>query len=164
MTEGTTTASVTFANPTGGSGGYTYSYDFSDSGNFNITGSTSPSATIPESYVDDSGTVVVHGRIADSAGGYTDYTTGISITDVAPTPTITPPTWIMAGAAGTFTGSATSPTADRPRAVPKRGERWPSHTTAPDRHGQTGPQSFAKTAEPFPTPRLSHPGLGRLTR
>ena len=58
-------------------------------------------------------TLVVHGRITDSVGGYTDYTTGISINDVAPTPSITPPSPLVAGTAGTFTASATSPsTAD----------------------------------------------------
>ncbi len=114
VNEGTTTATVTFASPTGGSSGYKYSYDFNDSGTFEITGSSSATATIPESYVDDGpATLVVHGRITDSLGGYTDYTTSITVKDVAPTPTITPPSALTAGTAGTFTASATSPsTAD----------------------------------------------------
>ncbi len=109
VSEGTTTAQVAFTNPTGGSGSYTYSYDFGNTGTFEITGSTSPTATIPESYVDDAGTVVVRGRITDSAGAYTDYTTTIAINDVAPTPSITVPSGAEAGVAGTFQASATSP-------------------------------------------------------
>jgi PKD repeat protein len=113
VTEGTASAKVTFANPTGGTGGYTYSYDFNNDGTFEITGSSSASATLPESYVDDAGTLVVHGRITDSLGGFTNYTTSVTITDVAPTPTFTPPSSPIAGAAATFTASATSPsTAD----------------------------------------------------
>ncbi len=86
---GSTNATVTFSNPTGGSGGYTYSYDFNDSGTFEIINSSSPTATIPESYVDNGpATLVVHGRITDSAGDYSDYTTSITIKDVAPTATL----------------------------------------------------------------------------
>jgi PKD repeat protein len=110
VNEGITTAAVTFSNQTGGSGGYTYSYDFNNSGNFEITGSSSASATIPESYVDDGpATLVVHGRITDVAGGYTDYTTTITVSNVAPTPKITAPSSLVAGSAGTFTASATDP-------------------------------------------------------
>ncbi len=111
---GSTNATVTFSNPTGGTGGYTYSYDFKDSGTFEITGSSSPTATVPESYVDaGSSTLVVHGRITDSSGNYTDYTTSITVNDVPPTPTITAPSSLVAGTAATFTASATDPsTAD----------------------------------------------------
>ena len=114
VNEGTTTAMVSFSNPAGGSGGYTYSYDFNNSGSFEITGSSSASAAIPESYVDDGpATLVVHGRITDSLGGYTDYTTSIAINDVAPTPSISGPSSGTVGSALGFTGSATSPsTAD----------------------------------------------------
>jgi PKD repeat protein len=114
VSEGTTTAVVTFSNPIGGSGGYTYSYDFNNDGTFEITGSSSATSTIPESYVDDGpATLVVHGRITDSLGGYVDYTTTITVTNVTPIPSITPPFSLTAGSAGTFTASATDPsTAD----------------------------------------------------
>jgi PKD repeat protein len=113
VTAGTTSAQVTFTNPTGGSGSYTYSYDFGNTGNFQISGSSNTSAVIPESLVDAPGSVVVHGRITDSVGAFTDYTTTITINDVAPTPTINAPSSIEAGVAAAFTGSATSPsTAD----------------------------------------------------
>jgi surface-anchored protein len=113
VTEGTTTAKATFTSPTGGSGSYTYSYDFNNDGNFEVTGSSSASATIPESYLDDSGTLTVHGRITDSLGGYSDYTSSITINDAAPTPTITPPGSLVSGLPSSFSGSATSPsTAD----------------------------------------------------
>jgi PKD repeat protein len=109
VSAGATTAHVTFSSPTGGSGVYTYSYDFNDSGTFEITNSTSATAPIPEQYVDAPGTLVVHGRITDSLGGYTDYTTSITVKDVPPTPTITPPSSATAGAAAAFTASATDP-------------------------------------------------------
>src|SRR5262249_36559044 len=112
--EGSTTSKAGFTNPANGSGSYTYSYDFNNDGTFEITGSTSASATIPESYLDDGpATVVVRGRITDSLGGYTDYTGSISVTNVTPTPSLTPPSAIDATVAATFTGSATDPsTAD----------------------------------------------------
>jgi hypothetical protein len=73
------TASVLFAGATGGSGGYTYSYDFSDNGIFEISGSSSAQATVPVSYLGSAGTHVVHGRITDSSGAFTDYTTTITV-------------------------------------------------------------------------------------
>ena len=105
---------MTFSGSTGGSGGYKYSYDFNNSGTFEITGSTNPTATIPESYVDSGpSTLVVHGRITDSSGNFTDYTTSITVNDVAPVPSITLPATVVAGTAATFKASATDPsTAD----------------------------------------------------
>jgi chitodextrinase len=110
VSAGSTNATVTFSGSTGGAGGYKYSYDFNNSGSFEVTGSTNPTATIPESYVDSGpATLVVHGRITDSSGAFTDYTTSITINDVAPTPTITPPASLVAGTSATFKGSATDP-------------------------------------------------------
>jgi len=110
VSAGSTNSTVTFSGPKGGTGGYTYSYDFNDSGTFEITASTNPTATIPESYVDSGPSIlVVHGRITDSSGNHADYTTSITINDVAPIPTITPPASLVAGTAATFKGSATDP-------------------------------------------------------
>jgi hypothetical protein len=107
---GSTTTTVTFSNPGGGTGPYTYSFDFNNSGTFEITGSSNPTATIPESYVDNSpATLVVHGRITDSLGDYSDYTTSITINDTPPTPIITPPSSLTAGIAAAFQASATDP-------------------------------------------------------
>jgi hypothetical protein len=80
------TDTVTFTNQAGGTGGYTYSYDFNNDNTFEITGSSSASATVPESYLDDGpSTLVVLGRITDSAGNHADYTTSITVNNVAPT-------------------------------------------------------------------------------
>jgi RHS repeat-associated protein len=113
--EGTGTATVSFSHVGGGAGGYTYSYDFDDDGVFEVSSSASASATVPESYLDDGpSTRVVHGRVTDGSGAFQDYTAGISVTNAAPAPSITPPTSAVAGAAATFTASATDPsTADR---------------------------------------------------
>src|SRR5262249_48370833 len=54
---------VSFTGVSGGSSGYTYSYDFNNDGTFEISGSPSASATVPASYLDDGpGARVVHGR------------------------------------------------------------------------------------------------------
>ena len=69
--------------------GFSYSYDFDSDGTFEIVGSVDASVTVPASYLDDgpSGQTVT-ARIADKDGGYTDYTTMINVTNVAPTLTI----------------------------------------------------------------------------
>jgi PKD repeat protein len=108
VNEGATTATVSFTNPAGGSGGYTYSYDFGNTGTFQIANSASATATVPESYVDDGpATVVVHGRITDSAGHYSDYTTSITVNNPPPVATISGPASGLTGAALAFTASAT---------------------------------------------------------
>jgi PKD domain/G8 domain len=114
VTEGTTNAKVTFGQATLGSGGYTYSYDFGNTGTFEIAGSSNPTATVPESYVDNGpSTLVVRGRITDSSGNYSDYTTSISVTNVAPTASIIMPSTRVVGTALAFSASVTDPsTAD----------------------------------------------------
>src|SRR5262245_15246773 len=114
VSEGTATAMVAFSNVSGGSGGYTYSYDFDNDGTFEVSGSASASATVPESYLDDGpSTRVVHGRVTDGSGASKDYTASISVTNAAPTPSITPPPSAVAGVAATFAASASDPsTAD----------------------------------------------------
>ena len=66
--------------------GFSYSYDFDSDGTFEIVGSVDASVTVPASYLDDgpSGQTVT-ARIADKDGGYTDYTSLINVTNVAPT-------------------------------------------------------------------------------
>jgi PKD repeat protein len=108
--EGTATATVAFSNVSGGSGGYGYSYDFDNDGTFEVSGSNSASAAVPESYLDDGpSTREVHGRVADSAGNFADYTASITVTNVAPGPGITPPPSAVAGSAASFQASATDP-------------------------------------------------------
>jgi hypothetical protein len=114
VAEGATTATVSFSSVAGGSGGYKYSYDFNNDGVFEVTGSSSASATVPESYLDDGpSTRVARGRVTDSSGAFKDYTTSIAVTNVAPTPSIGLPPSVAPGTAATFTASATDPsTAD----------------------------------------------------
>jgi uncharacterized delta-60 repeat protein len=96
------------------SAGFTYSYDFGDTGTFEITGSTSPSATVPPSYLSTPGTVTVRGRISDKDGGYTDYTHQITVTNVAPTVNPIANVNVGAGSAFTATGGFTDPGNDSP--------------------------------------------------
>jgi PKD repeat protein len=86
---GSTSTQVTFTNVAGGTGGYTYSYDFNNSGTFAITGSSSPTATIPASYLATGpATLVVHGRISDNSNNFRDYTTTITVVPPPPQATI----------------------------------------------------------------------------
>jgi PKD repeat protein len=106
------TGTVSFSNPSGGAGGYVYSFDFNNDGTFEISNSTSATATVPASYLADGpATRVVHGRITDSLGLFTDYTTSIQVNNVAPTPAISGPASGTAGTALSFTASATDPSA-----------------------------------------------------
>jgi hypothetical protein len=91
--------------------GFTYSYDFANDGNFEITGSTSPSVTIPPAYLAGGGAHTVHGRITDKDGGFTDYTAPVTITNVPPTVTIngTPTGTVPTGQAVSLTSTVTDP-------------------------------------------------------
>jgi PKD repeat protein len=83
------TGTVSFTGATGGAGGYKYSYDFDNNGTFEVTGSTNASATVPAAYLNDGpGSRIVRGRITDSAGAFNSYTTTISISNVAPSVTL----------------------------------------------------------------------------
>jgi hypothetical protein len=73
---------VAFSGAAGGTGGYTYSYDFNNTGTFDITNSTATQATVPASDLTTS-THVVHGRITDSSGAYTDYATVVQVNDLS---------------------------------------------------------------------------------
>src|SRR5262245_35168315 len=85
------TATVSFSNQFDPStadtaAGFTYSYDFDNNGSFETPGGAS--ATVPASLLADGpGTRTIGGRIADKDGGFTDYTTTITINNVAPTAT-----------------------------------------------------------------------------
>jgi hypothetical protein len=84
-------ATVTFSAQAGGTGGYTYSYDFGNTGTFQISGSTSASAAVPASLLAEGpATVTVRGRISDALGGFTDYLTTVTVTDAPPTVTAPP--------------------------------------------------------------------------
>lgn len=80
------TGTVGFSNITGGSGGNKFSFDFDNNGTFEITDSTSASATVPASFLADGpGSRTIRGRIKDSSGSYSDYTATMTIANVPPT-------------------------------------------------------------------------------
>jgi hypothetical protein len=85
------TATVSFSGATGGNGTYTYSYDFNNDSTFEITNTSLASASVPASYLNTVGAHVIHGRITDpTGGGFTDYTTTITV-NTPPGPAVTTP-------------------------------------------------------------------------
>src|SRR5262249_55405406 len=88
-------ASVAFASqsdpsPQDLAAGFRYSFDFDNDGTFEIADSSSASATVPASYLDDGpGSRTVRARIKDKDGGFTDYLTAITVRNVAPTASLT---------------------------------------------------------------------------
>jgi subtilisin-like proprotein convertase family protein len=84
------TATVSFTGRTDPSSadttaGFRHSYDFDDDGDWEVGdgtyagSSTSTSATVPTSILDEPGTYEVNGRIIDKDGGQTTYTTTITV-------------------------------------------------------------------------------------
>ena len=72
--------------------GFRYAYDFNNDGMFEVGNgiyggsSTATSCVVPAAYIPDGpGIYTVRGRIVDKDGGYTDYTTAITVTNVAVT-------------------------------------------------------------------------------
>src|SRR5205807_3317999 len=95
--------SVSFSNPFDPStadtnAGFHYAYDFNndgvwDSGDGTYAGSgTSASATVPAQFLDDNPSSTIKARIIDKDGGHTDYTTIITVNNVAPTASLSGPT------------------------------------------------------------------------
>jgi hypothetical protein len=76
--------------------GLRYAYDFNNDNDFADAGeignggyagsSTSPTATVPAAYLSTPGTRTVRGRIMDDDGGFTDYTTTITVKAVNKAP------------------------------------------------------------------------------
>jgi uncharacterized repeat protein (TIGR01451 family) len=104
--------SVAFTNVSGGSGGYTYSYDFNNDGIFEVVKSPQASAQVPASYLPDGpATRVVHGRVQDSNGTFVDFTTTITVNNVPPTVSAGGPYSAMAGTPVSFVPTVTDPSA-----------------------------------------------------
>ena len=81
-------ATVKFTNASGI--GLTYSYDFRNDGNFEITNSKDPVATVPGSYFPNGPAMAtIHARVTDAYGLYTDYTTTLPVMNAPPTATFT---------------------------------------------------------------------------
>lgn len=117
VSEGTT-ATASFSNQSGV--GFHYSYDFNNDGTFEVGNGTyagsvsTDSATVLASYLDDGpGSREVAARIIDQNDRFTDYTTIITINNVAPTAGIGPADAAL-NQSQTFTLTATDPsTADQ---------------------------------------------------
>src|SRR5205085_9989491 len=63
-------------------------YDFNNDGSFEISASSSASAAVPAAYVPNLGTRTMRGRITDQNGGFSDYTTTLTVNNVAATESI----------------------------------------------------------------------------
>src|SRR5262249_23566393 len=82
-----------FTNPTDPSSvdvaaGLKYSYDFDNNGTFEVTNSTSPTASFTYA---TAGTFTPPGRISDKDGGFPHYPTTVTLHPTPPTPNPTPP-------------------------------------------------------------------------
>ncbi|MCA9926806.1 MAG: Ig-like domain repeat protein, partial [Anaerolineales bacterium] len=84
--------------------GFHYAYDFDNDSVFEVGdgsyagSSVDASATVPAGFLADGpGTRTVRARILDKDGGYTDYTTSITINNVAPTASISGPADALVG-------------------------------------------------------------------
>jgi hypothetical protein len=108
---GGTRATVSFSNPFDPSNadtaaGFLYSYDFGNTGTFQIANSTATTVNVPSAFlVDGPANLVVRGRISDTNGGYTDYLTTITIEGVPPTAVFTNSGPITEGGSGTVSFS-----------------------------------------------------------
>jgi subtilisin-like proprotein convertase family protein len=64
---------------------FTYSFDWDNDGTYDVVDQSSPSAA--HTWYDN-GSYTVGGRIRDDDGGFTEYTTGVTVDNVAPTATL----------------------------------------------------------------------------
>jgi hypothetical protein len=95
---------VTFTNPYDPStadtaAGFTYSYDFNDDGTYDLV-TTTPTATVPASYLTTTGAHTIAGKITDKDGGYTTYTTTVQVN--AATNTAAKLTGTVIGTSGSY--------------------------------------------------------------
>lgn len=91
----------------------TYSYDFDNDGTFEVTASSSPSATVPGTFLSDGpGTRTVRAVVSDDDGGSLELLTVITITNSAPTATIDGPSTATVGVPVTIKVGALDPSQD----------------------------------------------------
>ncbi|HVS71535.1 MAG TPA: CARDB domain-containing protein [Phycisphaerae bacterium] len=64
--------------------GFLYSFDFGDTGTFQVANSTSATALIPASFLTAPGALTVRARVTDKDGLSTDYLTTVTIVDSPP--------------------------------------------------------------------------------
>src|SRR5262249_51786476 len=72
-----------------GAGPFSYSYDFDNDGVFDVVNSTAATATVPASYLSDGSRIAtLRGRVTAATGAFADYTTSITVNNVAPQATL----------------------------------------------------------------------------
>jgi hypothetical protein len=108
------TATVTFSGQSDPSADdaatLTYSYDFDEDGVFELDGSSSPSTTVPASFLADGpATYTIRAVIADDDGGSLELTTDIDVTNAAATVTIDGPSTATVGVPVTLKVGAADP-------------------------------------------------------
>jgi subtilisin-like proprotein convertase family protein len=108
------TATVTFSGQSDPSADdaatLTYSYDFDDDGTFEVDSSTSPSATVPASFLADGpSTLAVRAVIADDDEGSLALTTDIDVTNAPATVTFDGPSTATVGVPVTLKVGAADP-------------------------------------------------------
>ncbi|MBN1682088.1 PKD domain-containing protein, partial [Candidatus Bathyarchaeota archaeon] len=92
-----------------GSDTFTYSYDWNNDGIYEIVDQSGASATYTWL---DNGVYTVKGRIKDDEGGFTEYTTQVTINNVAPNVSVGPDASINEGSTFNGSGGFTDPGAD----------------------------------------------------
>jgi Ca2+-binding RTX toxin-like protein len=97
-------------------GSLRYAYDFDNDGTFEVGdgtyvhGVSDSSVTVPAAYLADGPFGrVIHARVIDKDGGFTDYTTTITVDDLAPTAGVSGPATLVGGQTATFTLTASDP-------------------------------------------------------
>jgi PKD repeat protein len=90
---------------------FKYSFDWNNDGTYEVVDQVASSA---DHTWYDNGVFTVKAKVSDKDGGFTAYTTAVTVNNVAPTVTITgPKTWVVPIGSVTFAGSFTDPgTAD----------------------------------------------------
>src|SRR5207237_102217 len=113
------TGTVSFSGPsdpsaTDTAAGFHYAFDFDNNGSFEdgngtyVGSATSASPTVPASFLADGpGTRTVRARIIDKDGGFTQYSTAVTINKANATFVVTPYAVTYDGSAHTATGTAT---------------------------------------------------------
>jgi hypothetical protein len=115
VTEGAASATISFTSIIDGAAPYTFSYDFDNNNTFEIAGSAATSEPVPVQLLSDGPAhPIIHGRITDSTGLFTDYTTTLTVNNAAPVVSMTgaPQTMIDEGSSVNFSASASDVPAD----------------------------------------------------
>ncbi|MBY0526133.1 MAG: PKD domain-containing protein [Gemmataceae bacterium] len=102
-------ATVAFTDTVGT--GLTFSYDFNNDGDFtdpgDVANSSSPTASVPASYLAMPGTYTIHGQVADGDGDSVDYTTTLVVNPVEKIAVFRNGTWFLNTVQGDYNAATT---------------------------------------------------------